>query len=260
MRRQVLLLRQRRSQSRHRPCRQRRNQSSRRHRSRSRHHPCCQRQPPPPGRPFLDHQTAGHACGTFANGAIRNPSGESDSGTDRVSICEIDRSSDGCQLYRSRKKNTGYQLVKEFSSQKVVRYTDRRAGANKKYYYRLRCRKTTALGVVLGGYSKVRSVKTLNMIRPKIKGSKGVTASQIPYIALKLKRYRGSKLCIYYRIGKGKYKRLKLTSSSIKKNRRNFKIQCSNVRRTYYFRVKTSIRRKGRRYYSGYSNTVKIRR
>lgn len=166
---------------------------------------------------------------------------------------------DGYQLYRSRKKSKGYRLIKEFSSKGILRYTDRKAGGKKRYYYRLRCCKKTTQGIVYGGFSKICSIKTLNLIRPKIKGSKGVTASQIPYIELKLKRYRGTKLSIYYRIGKGKYKRLKLMSSSIKKNRRRFRIQCSKVRRTYYFKVKTSIRRKGRRYYSRYSNVVKIK-
>ena len=45
----------------------------------------------------------------------------------------------GYQIYRSRKKASGYLLIKEINSQQSFQFVDKKTSGNKKYYYRVRC-------------------------------------------------------------------------------------------------------------------------
>ena len=96
-----------------------------------------------------------------------------------------------------------------------------------------------------------------NMIRPKIKAGAGRVGA-IRYISLRLCKYKGTNVIIYYRMKKRGWKRLPLTSSSIRKNRRRFRIRCSSRRQTYYFRVKTYRKVRGKKVKSVYSNVAKV--
>lgn len=96
-----------------------------------------------------------------------------------------------------------------------------------------------------------------NMIRPKIKAGAG-RVGVIRYISLRLCKYKGTNVIIYYRMKKRGWKRLPLTSSSIRKNRRRFRIRCSSRRQTYYFRVKTYRKVRGKKVKSVYSNVAKV--
>ncbi|OKZ64407.1 MAG: hypothetical protein BHW05_04575 [Clostridium sp. 42_12] len=71
-------------------------------------------------------------------------------------------------------------------------------------------------------------------------------------------KYKGTNVIIYYRMKKRGWKRLPLTSSSIRKNRRRFRIRCSSRRQTYYFRVKTYRKVRGKKVKSVYSNVAKV--
>ena len=96
-----------------------------------------------------------------------------------------------------------------------------------------------------------------NMIRPKIKAGAGRVGA-IRYISLRLCKYKGTNVIIYYRMKKRGWKRLPLTSSSIRKNRRRFRIRCSSRRQTYYFRVKTYRKVRGKKVKSVYSNVANV--
>ena len=165
----------------------------------------------------------------------------------------------GYQIYRSRKKASGYLLIKEINSQQSFQFVDKKTSGNKKYYYRVRCFQDKGIQRTLGEFSEPVSVKTYNLKRPKIRVRRRITANRIPYVELSLKKYAGTKVQVYYRIGKGKYRKLKLKSNSIRKNRRRFNIRCAKKKRIYYFKVRTILRKKKKSYYSKYSNIVKVR-
>lgn len=150
--------------------------------------------------------------------------------------------------------------MKDFSSAKIQSYADKKTAGKKKYYYRIRCYRKAGGKLILGEFSKTISVQTLNLKKPKIKGKKGTTATGIPFVELRLVRFGGSKLTIYYRTREQSYRVLKLTSNSIRKNRGRFMIKCPGRGRVYWFKVRTSMRKNKRTYYSKYSNVVKIRR
>lgn len=164
----------------------------------------------------------------------------------------------GYIVYRSLKRNQGYLPVYTVKNKKVVHFTDRKTVSGKRYYYRIRAFCIEKKTRYYGAFSKTGAVSTLPLKTPVIRAMAGKTVDRVSYIQIALKRYSGSQVAIYLKNGKS-YQRLKLLSSSIQKYHGIFRIRCSNRRRTYYLRVKTITKRNGRRYYSRYSNVVKVR-
>ena len=164
----------------------------------------------------------------------------------------------GYIIYRSLKRNQGYLPVYTVKNKKVIRFTDRKTVSGKRYYYRIRAFCIEKKTRYYGAFSKTGAVSTLPLKTPVIRAMAGKTVDRVSYIQIALKRYSGSQVAIYLKNGKS-YQRLKLLSSSIQKYHGIFRIRCSNRRKTYYLRVKTITKRNGRRYYSRYSNVVKVR-
>lgn len=61
---------------------------------------------------------------------------------------------DGYEIARSTEKNGEYQIIKKISNRKTLRYTDRKAVAGKRYYYKVRAFKKSSYGIRFGKYSK----------------------------------------------------------------------------------------------------------
>lgn len=74
---------------------------------------------------------------------------------------------------------------------------------------------------------------------------------------IRLKKYQGTDIQIYYRRGKGKFKKIKLRRHNIKKNKKIFKVGYKKGNKEIYLRVRTYQKKGGKMWYSRYS---KIRR
>jgi len=163
----------------------------------------------------------------------------------------------GYLIYRSLKKTTGYQLIYE-AKQNVTKYTDKSAKPGKKYYYRIRVYQRSGKAMKYGKYSVIRNIRLLSLLRPKITAKKGVTVNRIYYIQIQMRKYSGSNVALYLKKGKS-YSRIQLKSGSIKKYHGIFKLQCNRQHKVYYLKARTYIIKNGKKYYSPYSNTAKVR-
>ncbi len=101
-------------------------------------------------------------------------------------------------------------------------------------------------------------IKTLSIVKPKIKGTTG-TYQKMPYVQIELKKYSGIYAEIYIRGKDKKYQKIKLKSSSIKRYKAKFKLRCDNKKAVYYFKVRTIVKKSKRRYYSVYSDGVRVK-
>ena len=109
-----------------------------------------------------------------------------------------------------------------------------------------------------GKYSNVCMIKTLSIVKPEIKGTTG-TYRKMPYVQIELKKYSGIYAEIYIRGKDKKYQKIKLKSSSIKRYKAKFKLKCNNKKAVYYFKVRTIVKRVKKKYYSVYSDCLKVK-
>ena len=92
----------------------------------------------------------------------------------------------------------------------------------------------------------------------EIKGTTG-TYQKIPYVQITLKKYSGTYVEIYIRERSRKYQKIKLKSSSIKRYKAKFKLKCDNKKAVYYFKIRTIVKKSKKRYYSVYSDCIKVK-
>lgn len=76
---------------------------------------------------------------------------------------------------------------------------------------------------------------------------------------IRLKKYQGTYIEIYYRRGKGKFKKIKLRQYNIKNNKKLFKIGYRKGRKNIYIRVRTYQKKGGKKVYSPYSKSWRVR-
>ena len=81
----------------------------------------------------------------------------------------------------------------------------------------------------------------------------------MPYVQIELKKYSGIYAEIYIRGKDKKYQKIKLKSSSIKRYNAKFKLKCNNKKAVYYFKVRTIVKRVKKKYYSVYSDCLKVK-
>ncbi|MCI9077656.1 MAG: fibronectin type III domain-containing protein, partial [Lachnospiraceae bacterium] len=165
----------------------------------------------------------------------------------------------GYIIYRSVKRNKNYVKIHTIKNPSKNFYTDKKVSPNKKYYYRICAYKLYGKIKYPGRYSSIQSIKTLYLIKPEIKASSGKTASKVRYIQLDLKKYSGTDIAIYIKNNNKKYKRLELTESSIKKYNASFKLRYNSKKKTCCLKVKTFIKKNGKKYYSAFSNIAKVK-
>ena len=164
----------------------------------------------------------------------------------------------GYEIYRAISKKIAWQKIAASDNNKTYRYTDKKAKAGQKYYYRIRLFKKTGGKKYYGKYSNICMIKTLSIVKPKIKGTTG-TYQKMPYVQIELKKYSGIYAEIYIRGKDKKYQKIKLKSSSIKRYKAKFKLRCDNKKAVYYFKVRTIVKKSKRRYYSVYSDGVRVK-
>ncbi len=100
--------------------------------------------------------------------------------------------------------------------------------------------------------------KNTKLPRPKIKVTLKKQSNSLSVITIKLKKYYGTHIEIYYKKNKKKFKKIKLKNARIKKNKGIFRIGYQNKKKKIYIRVRT-YRKKGKKtQYSKYSKTFRI--
>ena len=95
------------------------------------------------------------------------------------------------------------------------------------------------------------------LIRPIIRVKTKKLYNNMWMARIRIIKYQGTDIQIYYRRGKGKYKRIKLKRTNIKKNKKIFKVGYKKGKKNIYLRVRTYQKKGGKKWYSPYS---KIRR
>ena len=165
----------------------------------------------------------------------------------------------GYIIYRSTKRNKNFSKIHTIKNPSKNFYTDKKVSPGKRYYYRISAYRLYGKIQYTGGYSSIQNIKTLYLIKPKIKAAKGKTAGNIKYIQLDLKKYSGTDIAVYIRGSNKKYKRLELIESSIKKYNASFKLRYNSKKKNCYIKVKTFINKNGQKYYSAYSNIAKVK-
>lgn len=76
---------------------------------------------------------------------------------------------------------------------------------------------------------------------------------------IRLKKYQGTYVEIYYRRGKGKFRKIKLRQINIKKNKSVFKVGYKRNRKKTYIRIRTYRRKNGKKIYSKYSSIYRLK-
>ncbi len=165
---------------------------------------------------------------------------------------------EGYEIYRSRKKETGFQKIKKVSATKN-KFVDKTVLAGRKYYYKVEC----IIGKGNGEESRVRSdIYTIYVPRyqsPEISVTKKSVGQNIKYIQITLKKYVGSKVEIQYRKDNKKYKNISLVSSDIKKMNGKFRIQYLSSKENLSIRVRTYSLKKKEKEYSKWSKVKRIK-
>jgi len=164
----------------------------------------------------------------------------------------------GYEIYRAMSKKITWKKIAAGETNSSCRYTDKKAKAGQKYYYKMRLFKKTGGQKYYGKYSNVCMIKTLSIVKPKIKGTTGIYR-KMPYVQIELKKYSGIYAEIYIRKKDKKYQKIKLKSSSIKRYNAKFKLKCNNKKAVYYFKVRTIVKRVKKKYYSVYSDCLKVK-
>ncbi len=154
------------------------------------------------------------------------------------------------RIYRSTKKNTGYKLIKEVVGK--AKYIDRKVKKGSFYYYKI---------CVAGSetFSKPVLVRLPYYMQPIIKVKNKSFSSSLNYVEITLKKYEGKNLQLYYKKGKGKFKRVSLRSNRLKKGKNVFRISYQKTIKTLYFKARTYGKLKGKKRYSDFSKTVRIK-
>ena len=79
-------------------------------------------------------------------------------------------------------------------------------------------------------------------------------------IKICIKKYAGTDVEIYFRWGKGIFRKVKLKRTNIKKNKKIFRLGCKRDKKRLYIKIRTFQIRKGKKQYSRYSKTLLVKK
>ena len=126
------------------------------------------------------------------------------------------KQADGYEVYRSTKKNKGYQkIAKGFKNN--CSFTDSKVKYAKNYYYKVRAYYLNGKDYQYGVFSDVKKLM-LRRKAPAFNLKRKVTTDGIHYISIRLKTCSDPYLQMWVRFGKKKYKKIPLSKHKIKKN------------------------------------------
>lgn len=101
--------------------------------------------------------------------------------------------------------------------------------------------------------------KAKKLMRPKIRVTTKKYIKNIRIAKIRLIKYQGTNIEIFYCRRKGKFKRVKLRQSNIKKNKKIFSIGYKKGKKTMYLRVRTYKKKNGKKIFSIYSKKWRVR-
>lgn len=158
----------------------------------------------------------------------------------------------GYEIYRSRKKNAGYQKIQLFTSAQTE-FVDRKAKRGKSYYYKIRAVYDKVTPMITGEFSGTLRLKRQYLNTPVLKlkrvGKNGKTA----YLKLTVRKSEGKKIQIYFQKGKKK-KIVRLRSKKIK---RVYRLQYKSSAKHMTFQIRTYVKKGKRICYSRFA-VIKI--
>lgn len=126
------------------------------------------------------------------------------------------KQADGYEIYRSTKKNKGYQKIADGFKNKCS-FTDSKVKYAKNYYYKVRAYYLNGKNYQYGVFSDVKK-QMLRRKAPAFNLKRKVTTDGIHYISIRLKTCSDPYLQMWVRFGKKKYKKIPLSKHKIKKN------------------------------------------
>lgn len=112
---------------------------------------------------------------------------------------------------------------------------------------------------VKGDLKPVVKAKQKKMLKPVIRITTKKYKKNMRIAKIRLKKYQGTNIEIYYCRGKGKFKKVKLRQSNIKTNKKIFSIGYKRGKKAMYLRVRTYKKNKGKKIYSIYSKKWRVR-
>lgn len=126
------------------------------------------------------------------------------------------KQADGYEIYRSTKKNKGYQKIAD-GFKNNCSFTDSKVKYAKNYYYKVRAYCISGKNYQYGVFSDVKKLM-LKRKAPAFKLKRKITTDGIHYISIRLKSCSDPYLQMWVRFGKKKYKKIPLSKHKIKKN------------------------------------------
>ena len=99
-----------------------------------------------------------------------------------------------------------------------------------------------------------------NMLKcPKLKVKKKKTSAGVPYLHIMIKQAKGTYLELQVKKSNSKYKKIKLVSNRLKHYKGGLKIGYKPDGKKMWLRVRTYMKKKGKKYYSAWSKPVQVK-
>lgn len=161
------------------------------------------------------------------------------------------------RICRSTSPTSGFRVIKKGITQ--TSYRDNSVQSGKCYYYRIQAVKEGKGSQMLQAQSQVVQIKIRALARPIIKVKKK-QANGIRYLLIRVKKYEGERLEVYYRNSKwASCRKVRLNTNHIKRQRGTFRIQYMSTRKILYIKMRTYAKKRGKKIYSPYTKEKKIR-
>ena len=161
------------------------------------------------------------------------------------------------QIYRSKKKKTGYKLVQTINAK--TSWTDKKLKKGKKYFYKICLCRENCLDGIQETFSDVKKVKMPWYIAPKVKYTKEKLSDGTKCLKVRLKKYKGTDIQIFTRKKDKSFQKLSLNYSKIKKYNGVFRLTYTQKKQKMYLKVRTYQKVKGKKRYSMYTPVKKVR-
>lgn len=163
---------------------------------------------------------------------------------------------DGYQILRSGKSSAGYKVIGEASASKT-RYVDKTAKRGRLYFYMVRGYIKDEGSTVYGNGPK-RKVRIAWYQAPSLHLSAGKTSVGKSYVQVRISKYSGSYIEVYFKVKGKKYIKAPLKRQKIAFY--NGKLRFSyKTKSLLYCKVRTYGIKKGKKQYSYFSKERKIR-
>lgn len=163
----------------------------------------------------------------------------------------------GYQIFRSKSKNKGYQYLGE--AKKKTYYIDKAVSPGKKYYYRIQAVSAGAYDAKkYGNMTECQGIKIRGDCAPAIEIRNKSYSSVLNYINIKLKRYHGTHIQVFYRKPGKKFQKVALKKNQITKERKQFRISYQKNLSRLHVKVRTYRLLNGKRRYSDFSKEITV--